>query len=275
MKLHKNKVKYILFIILIIVCFFFISSSVFGYNIFNSLYSYIFSTPIGNISATSCVIPVGGSNCNSTLNWSTNNLDIGVPFEVTRNNPNNTHVSFHTNSVNETNLLNYGTSSFYLYYDGVILDSASVSATCIPGSVWYLGECVMPDVCQNITGIQPSLPSGMYFSHMLNTFMGSCDCIVPTETYNQITNSCTSDIPTLCTNPPVCTSSQTLNTNTCACEIITTSCTKTCELPLVLDSESCSCKTPCISNLDCPSSPYLCGSNGFCQTIKVPHFIEN
>jgi len=301
MNLQKNKFKYFLFIILIIVCFFFIANFAFGSNIFSSLYSYIFSTPIGNISATSCVIPLGASNCNSTLNWSTSNLVSGMPFEVTRNNPPYTHISFHPNSVNITSVLNHGASTFYVYYNGGILDSALVNASCAQGSIWNwnTSKCVIDviDVCTNIDGAQASLPSGMYIYHFQTTIAGDCSCIPP-GVLNENTNSCVTEVQ-LCENPPVCPTGQTLNQQTCSCvniEICNLSqsscvenqvfnpstcsceiaqCTKTCESPSVLDVESCSCKTPCTSNANCPVSPFLCGVDGFCQTGKIPHWIED
>ena len=98
--------------------------------------------PIGNISATSCQIPDGASTCTSILNWSTLNLVSGVPFEVTRNNPNNTHISSIPFGNNVNNTINYGSSTYYLYYNGVVLNSKSVSASCNSGSAWNGIKCL-------------------------------------------------------------------------------------------------------------------------------------
>ena len=98
----------------------------------------------GNISATDCEIAVNASTCVSKLNWSTSNLIADKATAVTRNNPNGTLVSSNTSGTNVSNIINYGSSNFYLYHNTIELNSTGANATCVSNTLWdkTLHKCI-------------------------------------------------------------------------------------------------------------------------------------
>jgi len=100
--------------------------------------------PSGNITASSCTVAGGAATCTSQVIWSTADLTPTGATEVTRNNPNGTHISY-SESGNINNTVRYGASTFFLYHniDGTptILDSANINATCATGSKWNGSTC--------------------------------------------------------------------------------------------------------------------------------------
>ena len=108
------------------------------------------TVPSGNISATSCTILDGASTCNSKVTWSTANLVSGVHFEITRNNPNHTNISSQSHAINFVNPINFGASTYYIYYDNTILGSSAVDAECITGDVWDGTKCVLSSLVNPI-----------------------------------------------------------------------------------------------------------------------------
>ncbi len=99
--------------------------------------------PSGTISATSCTIAIGASTCNALVTWSTANLTAN-PTEVTRNNPNGTHVSWATSGTDVSNTVNFGATTFFLYHNGEPpLDSDSINVDCASGSNWDGSTCLL------------------------------------------------------------------------------------------------------------------------------------
>jgi len=107
--------------------------------------------PSGTISAdSSCTIPIGSSTCPVKVTWSTAGVDTtnsANTFEVTKNNLVGTqtpHVSFATSGTNVSNTINYGTTTFYLYYSSVGYSATQLASTtlapsiasCTAGSTW-------------------------------------------------------------------------------------------------------------------------------------------
>ncbi|MFA4975451.1 MAG: hypothetical protein WC577_02090, partial [Candidatus Paceibacterota bacterium] len=110
----------------------------------------------GTLSAAACTIASGASACTSVLNWTTQNLTVN-PTEVTRNNPNGTHVSSLTSGTNVNNTINYGSTTFYLYHNGVLLaQSATLNTTCVIGSLWNGISCAPTEVVTGTLTISPS-----------------------------------------------------------------------------------------------------------------------
>jgi hypothetical protein len=110
--------------------------------------------PSGQVWGTSCTIPVNGSTCGVSVNWTTANLTSGVT-EITRNNPANTHVSFNTSGTNFNNTINFGQSTFYLYHNingtPTILSQYTADASCATGSSWDGTKC-LEDTSTSCTG---------------------------------------------------------------------------------------------------------------------------
>ncbi len=98
------------------------------------------AAPSGSLSATSCTISNGSSTCTSSVTWNTANLT-GNPTQVTRNNPSNTHVSYLTSGSSVPNVVNYGSSTFYLYHNSALLAQSSMNATCASGTGWNGSTC--------------------------------------------------------------------------------------------------------------------------------------
>ncbi len=98
--------------------------------------------PSGTISATSCTIPIGSSTCTSSVTWDTQNRVPGANTAVTRNNPNNTTVSTNTSATNFSNIVNEGSSTFYLYHNNLILAQAPITARCEQGAKYNGSLCV-------------------------------------------------------------------------------------------------------------------------------------
>lgn len=92
-------------------------------------------SPSGSISATDCTIALNASSCNSSVSWSTANLTAN-PTEVTHNNPATTSVSSATSGTNVSSTVNYGSTTFFLYHNGVLLSQDLANASCIGGSSW-------------------------------------------------------------------------------------------------------------------------------------------
>lgn len=112
------------------------------------------ASPSGTISASSCTIASGASTCNDTnVTWTTANIPPGnTAIEVTRNNPDYTFISSNPSGTNVDNTVNYGPSSFYLYYydynteSSVQLASASINVSCASGNAWNGTRCVLTPV---------------------------------------------------------------------------------------------------------------------------------
>lgn len=106
--------------------------------------------PSGTISATDCTISLNASTCGTKVTWITANLTSGST-EVTRNNPEGTHVSSLTSGTNVDNTVNYGQSTFFLYHNisGIptILAQKTIIASCATGTVYDYGV----KKCKNAT----------------------------------------------------------------------------------------------------------------------------
>ncbi len=98
-------------------------------------------TPTGTLSATDCNIAIGGTNCASSVTWTTADLTPN-PTAVTKNTPApNTPVSSATSGTNVSNTIPYGATTFFLYHNGVELAQDLADAKCTIGSSWNGSLC--------------------------------------------------------------------------------------------------------------------------------------
>ncbi len=102
------------------------------------------SGPSGTISVVGCSIQPNASTCPASVTWSTSNLTAG-PTEVTRNNPNNTSVSFLTSGTNFANNVTYGSSTFFIYHNNSptpLATSNVIVVDCVANHYWNNTSCV-------------------------------------------------------------------------------------------------------------------------------------
>jgi hypothetical protein len=84
----------------------------------------------------SCLIGADQSTCNVNLSWSTVNP---VATSVITKNPNLTVAS--GNSGSSSFVVNYPNTIFYLYNNGVLLDTNNSTANCVSGTAWNGNVC--------------------------------------------------------------------------------------------------------------------------------------
>ncbi len=101
----------------------------------------------GTITANNCTIASGGSSCSSSISWSTTNpvstSAVTTPTNITVGSGNNSSASY---------TVSYGSRSFFLYNNGVLLGSDSATASCVSGTTWDGAKCVTstpPPSCSN------------------------------------------------------------------------------------------------------------------------------
>lgn len=100
--------------------------------------------PSGSISASSCTIPVGGSQCTSTITWNAN-----VPNNVVLS----TGEVFSTHEAGSfsesASWISHSPTTFILknHATGDELERTSISGQCISGSEWNGSKCVRTPVC--------------------------------------------------------------------------------------------------------------------------------
>jgi len=158
----------------------------------------------GNISVSSntCTIPSGDSTCDVTVSWSTSNLT-SASTAVTKNNPSGTNVSSST-SGNQNMAVNYGSTSFYLYHGGALLDSDTTDssggtvASCASGSTWSGSVCV-PDVYEDSSSGDSTMTGSLTVpSCSISAGNESCNVTISWNTSNLVstsTSAITSDYP--------------------------------------------------------------------------------
>jgi len=100
--------------------------------------SSVASSPTGTLTATDCIIDMGGNSCNTNLVWNTIN-PIGTS-EVTT--PTNIKLATANSSAGTSYSVGYGSRSFYLYNNSVELTSAISTASCTSGTIWDGSSCV-------------------------------------------------------------------------------------------------------------------------------------
>ncbi len=105
------------------------------------------ATMSGTITANNCTIASGGSSCSSSISWSTTNpvstSAVTTPTNITVGSGNNSSASY---------TVSYGSRSFFLYNNGVLLGSDSATASCVSGTTWDGAKCVTstpPPSCSN------------------------------------------------------------------------------------------------------------------------------
>ncbi len=117
--------------------------------------------PSGSISATDCTIPLNGSSCNTTLNWSTSN-PVGTS-NVTSNTPSANTVVGSVNSGTTTasvpaTAASFPSRTFFLNNNGSVLATATATASCISGSTWNGTLCQL-----NTTPINGACSASHYY----------------------------------------------------------------------------------------------------------------
>ncbi|MCF7833989.1 MAG: hypothetical protein K9L98_01455 [Candidatus Pacebacteria bacterium] len=92
--------------------------------------------PFGNLSATGCIIQENSGSCDISLTWSTGNLTAEADTAVTVNPPRNTVVSTDTSGTKVKYSVKKETYGFFLYHNGVELDTSNASADCASNLYW-------------------------------------------------------------------------------------------------------------------------------------------
>ncbi len=92
----------------------------------------------GSLTVPSCSIPLGSSSCNVTISWSTTNPV--ATSAVTSSYPSAGTTVATGNSGSKSVSIPYNSRDFYLYNNGVYLDSGTASATCASG-IFSGGVC--------------------------------------------------------------------------------------------------------------------------------------
>lgn len=96
--------------------------------------------PTGSIAAGNCTIATGASTCSSSLSWSTTNPESSATSAVTT--PTNITVKT-ANTSTATYAVSYGTRTFYLYHNGVLLDQDDAVGSCGTNDTWVNGVCAL------------------------------------------------------------------------------------------------------------------------------------
>ena len=92
-----------------------------------------------NLNPTSCVIASGNNNCNVNLAWSTTNPQ-GTSF-VASSYPSPNSTIANGNSGSQSVSIPWNSRTFYLYNNGILLDQASATASCVSGTSWNGNVC--------------------------------------------------------------------------------------------------------------------------------------
>jgi len=120
----------------------------------------ITSAPVmsGTLSATNCTIASGASSCNTTLTWSTTNpvatSAVTTPTNITVGTGNSGSATY--------SISNGNSRTFYLYNNAQLLSQATPTASCVSGTSFIGGSCVL-NGCTNGANNPPacnSCPSG-------------------------------------------------------------------------------------------------------------------
>lgn len=110
--------------------------------------------------SSTCVIALNQSSCNINISWIVNN-PVSSASSITSNIPsNNTIIANGHSGSNFAVSIPYGNKSFYLYNNNVELDTDILSASCISGTSWDMGQnkCVAEDVEAELNCSKTSYP---------------------------------------------------------------------------------------------------------------------
>ncbi len=115
--------------------------------------------PTGTLTASNCIIQANKSSCNSNLSWRTYNpigtSAVTTPTKITVRSINSGTASYP---------VNYGSRTFSLYNNGILLDLKTARASCLsPGTSWISGACRAPvTLTINKTGLGSVKGAGTY-----------------------------------------------------------------------------------------------------------------
>lgn len=114
----------------------------------------------GNISTNphSCSISAGQSSCGSKITWNTVN-----PVATSSVTHNGATLYVGNNGADKTISVNYGTQTYFLYNNGILLDQDTATASCETGLVWDGGHCKHP-TSPTMTGYINANPTTCYIS---------------------------------------------------------------------------------------------------------------
>ena len=106
--------------------------------------------PVGQITASDCMIAESENSCTSNLSWYTTNPLSGVTSAVTT--PTDITVKS-ANTSTATYPVSYGSRNFFLYHNGVELYSDTANATCDPATTTWNGTVCAPTIygCKILT----------------------------------------------------------------------------------------------------------------------------
>ncbi|MEN9552373.1 MAG: hypothetical protein RI935_750, partial [Candidatus Parcubacteria bacterium] len=110
------------------------------------------ANPTGTLtsSSPSCTIPTGGTGCTVNLTWSTNNP---VGTSAVTNNRNASQLTGNSGS-NQSVTVSGGAvnTTYYLYNNGLELDSVTVTPSCASGTSWNGSSCQPTVIRGSISG---------------------------------------------------------------------------------------------------------------------------
>jgi hypothetical protein len=130
-------------------------------------------TPTGslNLSASTCSINPGSNTCTVSATWTTTNPQ--TTSAITTNQPAPNTILYNSNSggPSPVSLVGQTTQTFYLYNNGVLLDSKIVTSSCASGSSWdtLYSRCTNPQVDLPIDLVGQYYPPGTLKFSCLNS----------------------------------------------------------------------------------------------------------
>jgi len=177
------------------------------------------------ISGSGCTIASGASTCNGLVTWSISNATTPNVFNATRNVQHSTAVSGTGSSIVLTN----GANAIQARNSATVLNSTSLTASCVAGTSWNGSICAAPPAATaTITGTNCSIPAGASSCSSQLTWSFSN---TPTPNVRNITTNVQYSTSLTGSNVPVTITfgSHTVqardNTTSLAQTIITASCT--------------------------------------------------
>ncbi|KKS99802.1 MAG: hypothetical protein UV76_C0017G0002 [Candidatus Nomurabacteria bacterium GW2011_GWA2_43_15] len=134
--------------------------------------SATFAQMTGTLSASNCNISAGASSCNTSLSWTTTNpigtSAVTTPTNITVGTGNNNSASYS---------VAYGSRTFYLYNNNILLAQATATASCTSGTAWN------GSTCAQITGSCSASPNPQYVNSNV-TWAASASGGTGTYTYS-------------------------------------------------------------------------------------------
>ena len=138
----------------------------------NSQASQVVSVTVANAvttgiltATTNCIVPQGSSTCTSALSWSTSNP---VGTSAVTKSGGATIANGNSGSYTATLTYSYGSTIFYLYNSGNLLDQKSVTTSCTSGTTWDGSTCALPAANSCVISNFTASPTVIYINNNSN-----------------------------------------------------------------------------------------------------------